>query len=56
MRKRKNHKKEYQQTEKVKERKRELELDTRKEKKRKTIIYQKYVYGGDAKIKKQSKS
>ena len=26
--------------------------DTRKEKKRKTIIYQEYVHGGDAKIKK----
>ena len=26
--------------------------DTRKEKKRKTKIYQEYVHGGDAKIKK----
>ena len=43
----------------TKEIRRELELernkDTRRVKKRKTIIYQKYVYRGDTKINKKEK-
>ena len=49
----------------TKEIRRELELewelvlernkDTRREKKRKTIIYQKYVHAGDTKINKKEK-
>ena len=61
-RKKKNHKQKYQQTERVKERKKEKENqskreyeDTRREEKIKTIIYQKYVYRGDKKIKKMKK-
>ena len=56
-RKKKNHKKKYQQTEKVKEIRRKSKSlreneDTRREKKSKTEIYQKYVYRGDIEIKK----
>ena len=44
-------------TERVKEQKREVELETNwiysKREKKKTTIYQKYVYKGDKKIKKQ---
>ena len=60
-RKRKNHKKKYQQTEKVrKEIRRELELErkwghNKREKNRKTKIYQKYVYRGDTNINKMKK-
>ena len=49
----------------TKEMRRELELEwelvlernkgTKREKKRKTIIYQKYVYAGDTKINKKEK-
>ena len=58
-RKRKYHKKKYQQTERVKKQKRELEFEKTKilEKRKtvKTIIYQKYVYRGDTKINKMKK-
>ena len=58
-RKRKYHKKKYQQTERVKEIKRELELEKMKilEKRKtvKTTIYQEYVHGGDTKINKMKK-
>ena len=58
-RKRKNHKKKYQQTDRVKEKKENQSLrqnkDTRREKNRKTTIYQKYVFRGDKKINKIKK-
>ena len=59
MRKRKkmNHKKKYQQTERVKERKKRIRVGVREEmktlekrKKAKRKIYQKYVLRGDTKI------
>ena len=65
MRKKKYHEKKYQQTERVKERnKKRIRVRVRvrekmktleKRKTEKTIIYQKYVYGGDTKINKMKK-
>ena len=60
MRKRKNHEKKYQQTEKVKERKKRIrvweQIKTPEERKtEKTKIYQKYVYREDKKINKMKK-
>ena len=60
-RKKKNHKKKYQQTEKVIERNkkrirvRDKMRTLQKRKTEKTIIYQKYVYRGDTKINKMKK-
>ena len=60
--KKKNHKNKYQQTEREKKQTKkrirvwEQNEDTTKEKKRKTIIYQKYVYRGDTKINKMKKN
>ena len=60
-RKKKNHKKKYQQTEKVIERNkkrirvRDKMRTLQERKKEKTKIYQKYVYRGDTKINKMKK-
>ena len=60
--KKKYHKKKYQQTERVKETKKRIKVwdkiktpEERKRKKEKTKNYQKYVHRGDTKIKKIKK-